>query len=596
METNGEPASAIEALNDNPIPLAALASVAASVVGTAAVPSFAQPESIPVSGPSVGDSDEPSAPAPVADTVGSSTFAPAAHDAGAGMPVAAKEAGTSTEATPRVTAAGAASLPVAASAAASHASAAGTTPGGLSELGNGPFAAPSAPIASGAAETGTRPSATAAVAATSPPAAAAQTPATGAAGAAAVTAVAAVAVAGAAASGLLPSPPAASSVPAAAAPQSTVAAVAAVSPLVGAPAVPAAAPGAAAPAPAAAPAAAAAAAPAPAPVTSSAASAASSAGDDDGGAGPAASNYVEKSPSGHYVKYNALVGKGSFKTVYKGQHLENGHLVAWNEISIRNISQKELKRILNEMKLLKTLQHPNLIGFYGTWHKKEADKVIFITELMASGTLREFCSKYPIPLRQIKRYCRDILDCIRYLHTPRAASGGDAAAAAASAASAAKGAAGTAASGSAGPGTGGAAGAGEPTPTATAGSTTAASAATPAAGAAGSAAGAASADGASSAAGAAGGAGAATTGAAAAAGASPAVPAKPVVIHRDLKCDNIFINGKSIKIGDLGLATTDGRTTLGTPEFMAPEMYEGTYGTGVDIYAFGMVSGSDSIA
>ena len=39
-----------------------------------------------------------------------------------------------------------------------------------------------------------------------------------------------------------------------------------------------------------------------------------------------------------------------------------------------------------------------------------------------------------------------------------------------------------------------------------------------------------------------------------------------------LKCDNIFIQGKSIKIGDLGLATTDGTSVLGTPELMAPEM------------------------
>ena len=33
-------------------------------------------------------------------------------------------------------------------------------------------------------------------------------------------------------------------------------------------------------------------------------------------------------------------------------------------------------------------------------------QVVFITELMSSGTLKEFCSKYPISLRQIKKYCR----------------------------------------------------------------------------------------------------------------------------------------------------------------------------------------------
>ena len=38
----------------------------------------------------------------------------------------------------------------------------------------------------------------------------------------------------------------------------------------------------------------------------------------------------------------------------------------------------------------------------------------------------------------------------------------------------------------------------------------------------------------------------------------------------------------------MGLATTDGRSVLGTPEFMAPEMYEAGYSTSVDVYAFGM--------
>ena len=68
----------------------------------------------------------------------------------------------------------------------------------------------------------------------------------------------------------------------------------------------------------------------------------------------------------------------------------------------------------------------------------------------------------------------------------------------------------------------------------------------------------------------------------------------PPVIHRDLKCDNIFITGPtgSVKIGDLGLATLKNKSfaksVIGTPEFMAPEMYDEHYDERVDVYAFGM--------
>ncbi|KAL0291852.1 UNVERIFIED_CONTAM: Serine/threonine-protein kinase WNK8 [Sesamum calycinum] len=68
----------------------------------------------------------------------------------------------------------------------------------------------------------------------------------------------------------------------------------------------------------------------------------------------------------------------------------------------------------------------------------------------------------------------------------------------------------------------------------------------------------------------------------------------PCIIHRDLKCDNIFVNGNhgEVKIGDLGLATImqrpTARSVIGTPEFMAPELYEEEYNELVDIYSFGM--------
>ncbi|KAM7511817.1 hypothetical protein LguiB_010692 [Lonicera macranthoides] len=68
----------------------------------------------------------------------------------------------------------------------------------------------------------------------------------------------------------------------------------------------------------------------------------------------------------------------------------------------------------------------------------------------------------------------------------------------------------------------------------------------------------------------------------------------PPVIHRDLKCDNIFVNGNhgEVKIGDLGLAAilqkSHAAHCVGTPEFMAPEVYKEEYNELVDVYSFGM--------
>ncbi|KAF6149611.1 hypothetical protein GIB67_011220 [Kingdonia uniflora] len=70
---------------------------------------------------------------------------------------------------------------------------------------------------------------------------------------------------------------------------------------------------------------------------------------------------------------------------------------------------------------------------------------------------------------------------------------------------------------------------------------------------------------------------------------------EPCVIHRDLNCSNVFINGNvgQVKIGDFGLSAAvdkshKARSVIGTPEFMAPELFEEDYTEMVDIYSFGL--------
>jgi len=79
----------------------------------------------------------------------------------------------------------------------------------------------------------------------------------------------------------------------------------------------------------------------------------------------------------------------------------------------------------------------------------------------------------------------------------------------------------------------------------------------------------------------------------------PDGPKKPI-IHRDLKCDNIFIDGSTgdVRVGDFGLAEFFDKsigdckqpgTMEGTMGFIAPELLrEQPYTERVDVYAFGM--------
>ncbi|XP_069795857.1 serine/threonine-protein kinase WNK2 isoform X2 [Narcine bancroftii] len=199
---------------------------------------------------------------------------------------------------------------------------------------------------------------------------------------------------------------------------------------------------------------------------------------------------VATSPDGRFLKFDIELGRGSFKTVYKGLDAETWLEVAWCELQDRKLAKAERQRFREEAEMLKGLQHPNIVRFYDSWESTLKGKkcIVLVTELMTSGTLKTYLKRFKVMKTKVMRsWCRQILKGLYFLHTRT-----------------------------------------------------------------------------------------------------------PPIIHRDLKCDNIFITGPtgSVKIGDLGLATLKrasfAKSVIGTPEFMAPEMYEEHYDESVDVYAFGM--------
>ena len=202
---------------------------------------------------------------------------------------------------------------------------------------------------------------------------------------------------------------------------------------------------------------------------------------------PNTEKIVERSPDERYSRFNHELGHGASKAVYKAYDEDEGIEVAWCQVNVGVYGEVTRKQIHQEVEILKGLDHPHILKFHAIFDQPALHQIVFITEIMTSGTLKHYTNKAKRVRRKlVKKWCRQILEGLSYLHGNR-------------------------------------------------------------------------------------------------------------IIHRDLKCDNIFINGANseVKIGDLGLSTliregSQPQSVLGTPEFMAPELYDELYDEKVDVYAFGM--------
>lgn len=105
---------------------------------------------------------------------------------------------------------------------------------------------------------------------------------------------------------------------------------------------------------------------------------------------------------------------------------EEGVEVVWNEVQFserRNFKAQE-EKIQQVFENLTQLEHPNIVKFHRYWTDTHNDKprVIFITEYMSSGSLKQFLKRTKrnvkrLPLQAWRRWCTQILSALSYLHS-----------------------------------------------------------------------------------------------------------------------------------------------------------------------------------
>ena len=85
---------------------------------------------------------------------------------------------------------------------------------------------------------------------------------------------------------------------------------------------------------------------------------------------------------------------------FRAYDTNNGIEVAWNVVKLNRVPPNERKRIKTEVKLLKDIEHKNVIKYFNSWVDREKEQIIFITEIMSSGSLKEYAEEYVIVITE----------------------------------------------------------------------------------------------------------------------------------------------------------------------------------------------------
>ncbi|XP_029571049.1 LIM domain kinase 1 isoform X1 [Salmo trutta] len=113
--------------------------------------------------------------------------------------------------------------------------------------------------------------------------------------------------------------------------------------------------------------------------------------------------------------HGEVLGKGCFGQAIKVTHRETGEVMVMKEL-IR-FDDETQRTFLKEVKVMRCLEHPNVLKFIGVLYKDK--RLNFIAEYIKGGTLREIIKKMDTnyPWNQRVSFAKDIAAGMSYLHS-----------------------------------------------------------------------------------------------------------------------------------------------------------------------------------
>ena len=81
------------------------------------------------------------------------------------------------------------------------------------------------------------------------------------------------------------------------------------------------------------------------------------------------------------------VGEGAYSKVYKVKRISDQEIYALKKVTMRKLKTKEKNNALNEIRILASINHPNVISYKQAFFDDESESLCIIMELADGGDL-----------------------------------------------------------------------------------------------------------------------------------------------------------------------------------------------------------------
>jgi serine/threonine protein kinase len=119
---------------------------------------------------------------------------------------------------------------------------------------------------------------------------------------------------------------------------------------------------------------------------------------------------------GHW-RMGEKIGSGAFGEVFQGLNSRNGQLFAVKRLKFHATQAAELENLANEIDLMRSLTHPNIVEYIGTKVDSANEYVYIFQEWVPGGSVASLLEKFgPFQIGVVQTYTRQILTGLKYLH------------------------------------------------------------------------------------------------------------------------------------------------------------------------------------